>query len=109
MSSVAPLLIATLAYLEATFLQKAYPIAVDEVYQARLEVAASRDPCPVPKPGRLCEWRISAREAGVWSECNGTEAPSGAQLASHRWFRITPRCYMHKGMRLWIPPQEVYR
>lgn len=95
-------------YLAPLFPQ-AYHRAIRELYVARLHVAASREPCPTLAPSQSCAWRIEARAAGDWKACRGAILPSGAQLASHRYFKIIPNCTFAFGIPLILPPQVVYR
>lgn len=106
---VVTLTIIVLCGIIAPVIPQAYLNAIHQLYTARLVVESSRDPCPILVADRLCEWRVEARAQGVWTRCEGTRPPSGAALASHRYFKIIAKCQFGPGIPLLLPPQVVYR
>lgn len=90
-------------------LPRVYQRAIDDTFATRLWIQASGQPCPNPPPTMRCAWKVQARKEGSWQDCAGSELPSGADLPSHRWFKIIPKCTLAAGIPLLLPPQVVYR
>jgi hypothetical protein len=80
--------------------------------EIRWEVMASMDPCPILNGPEKCRIRVYAKRAGQWDLCDERHAPSGADRAIHRYFKITGSCAMtvwNQSVNIPVPTQVLFR
>jgi hypothetical protein len=103
------ILLCLISTVQLNFLERSTQEAIQQLYWARLEVQASRSPCPVLKETSLCRWTIFAKDEGQWATCNQDQLPSGAFLPSQRWIKIRSVCRHLLGLPIFLADQAVFR